>query len=275
MSTPREYEGQTAVITGAARGIGFGIARRLAEEGARVLIADINAEGGHAAVQTLRNIGLKADSLHADLSAPGGAAAMIAAAAQLAGSVDVLVNNARAGRRLGLLEESEENWNLTLDVGLKAAFFASQATIKLMAEHNGCRIVNIASVAATQVTNESPSYHASKAGLLQLTKYLAVAGGPHRARANAILPGLIVQQDHRPRFDAPDNATYRALTARYQPLGDVGTERDVAEAVLYLCSHRARYVSGSCLVLDGAGTAQEPFGLLLRQLDSLSGLPTP
>ena len=270
MSTTREYEGQTAVITGAARGIGLGIAHRLAEEGARVLIADINAESGHAAVQTLRTIGLKADFLPADLSAPGGATAMIATAAQLAGSVNVLVNNARAGRRVDLLEETEENWDLALGVGLKSAFFASQAIIQLMAARGGCRIVNIASVAAVQATSKSPSYHAAKAGLLQLTKYLAVTGGPCQARVNAILPGLIVQEEHRARFDGEGNAHYRALAARYQPLGEVGTERDVAEAVLYLCSSRARYVSGTCLALDGAGTAQEPFDLLLRQSTSSS-----
>lgn len=265
MNACPDYHGQVALVTGAARGIGLGIARRLAEEGARVLIADLNTDSGLAAAQSLRAEGLAADFIPADLSVAGGAAAMVATAAQLAGQINILVNNARAGRRLGLLEESEANWDLANDVGLKAAFFAAQAMIRLMAPHGGCRIVNIASVAATQVTNESPAYHASKAGLLQLTRYLAVAGGPHQARVNAILPGLIVQEEHRPRFDSPDNAAYRALTKRYQPLGDVGAEHDVAEAVLYLCSPRSRYVSGTCLVLDGAATVQEPFGLLLRQ----------
>lgn len=269
MSVPQEYRGQIALVTGAARGIGLGIARCLAEEGARVLIADVDNERGSAAVQSLREAGWIADFISADLAVSGGAAALIAAAAELAGSIDILINNARAGRRLGLLEESEDNWDLAVDVGLKSAFFASQATIKLMAERGGCRIVNIASVAALQVTNESPAYHASKAGLLQLTKYLAVAGGPLHARVNGVLPGLIVQDEHRARFDSADNAAYRALTARYQPLGDVGSERDVAEAVLYLCSERARYVSGTCIVLDGAATAQEPFGLLLRQPTSM------
>jgi NAD(P)-dependent dehydrogenase (short-subunit alcohol dehydrogenase family) len=265
MSAAQEYKSKVALITGAARGIGLGIARRLAEEGARVLIADINAQAGALAVQNMRDSGLLADFINADLSAVGEAASLIATAMQLAGSVDVLVNNARAGRRLGLLEETEENWSLAHDVGLKAAFFASQATIKAMADRGGCRIVNITSVAAVQVTLESPAYHASKAGLLQLTKYLAVAGGPYHARVNGVLPGLIVQEEHRPRFDASDNAGYRAIAAHYQPMGAVGSERDVAEAVLYLCSDRARYVSGACLVLDGAATAQEPFGLLQRQ----------
>lgn len=270
MSMSKEYEGQVALVTGAARGIGLGIAQRLAEEGARVLIADVNADGGQMAVQRLRAAGLAADFVRADLSVTGGAAATIDAAVKLAGVVDVLVNNARAGRRQSLLEETEENWDLAVDVGLKSAFFAAQAVIKLMAGRGGCRIVNVGSVAAVQATNESPSYHAAKAGLLQLTKYLAVAGGPYQARVNAVLPGLIVQDEHRSRFDGAANAAYRMLAQRYQPLGEVGSERDVAEAILYLCSTRARYVSGTCLVLDGAATAQEPFCLMLRQ-PSLSG----
>jgi len=264
MNTAQEFSGKVALITGSARGIGLGIARRLAEEGAQVLIADVNADGGTSAAQRLREAGLAAGFVHADLSAPGGAVALVAAAVQLAGTVDVLINNARAGRRLGLLEETEQDWDLALDVGLKSAFFAAQAVIKHMSAHGGCRIVNVASVAAVLATNESAAYHATKAGLLQLTKYLAVAGGPYHARVNCVLPGLIVQDEHRARFDAAANDDFRAMARHYQPLGEVGTERDVAEAVLYLCSDRARYVSGSCLVLDGGATVQEPFGLLLR-----------
>lgn len=265
MKQAKEYLGKTALVTGAARGIGLGIARRLAEEGAHVVIADVNVDKGTQAAQGLRARGLTVDFVPADLSMPGGGGAMVAAAACLTGQVDVLVNNARAGRRLGLFEETEENWDQAVAVGLKAAFFAAQATIRLMAERGGCRIVNVASVAAIQATLEAPSYHASKSGLLHLTKYLAVAGGPYRAYVNCVLPGLIVQEEHRPRFDSEGNEAYRAMTASYQPLGEVGAEQDVAEAVLYLCSERARYVSGACLTLDGAATAQEPFGLLMRQ----------
>ena len=82
---------------------------------------------------------------------------------------------------------------------------------------------------------------------------------------NCVLPGLIVQEEHRERFDSEGNEAYRDMVSSYQPLGEVGSEQDVAEAVLYLCSERARYVSGACLTLDGAATAQEPFGLLMRQ----------
>jgi NAD(P)-dependent dehydrogenase (short-subunit alcohol dehydrogenase family) len=265
MNQVQEYLGKTALVTGAGRGIGLGIARRFAEEGAHVVIADVNVEKGIQAAQELRARGLAVTFVPADLSVSGGSEAMVDAVARLTGRVDVLVNNARAGRRLGLLDETAENWDRAVGVGLKAAFFAAQATIRLMAERGGCRIVNVASVAAIQATLESPSYHAAKSGLLHLTKYLAVAGGPYRASVNCVLPGLIVQEEHRPRFNSEGNEAYRAMAASYQPLGEVGAEQDVAEAVLYLCSERARYVSGACLTLDGAATAQEPFGLLIRQ----------
>lgn len=265
MKQVQEYLGKTVLVTGAARGIGLSIARRMAEEGAHVVIADVNIEKGTQAIQDLRARGLCVDFVPADLSVPGGGEVMVAAAARLMGRVDVLVNNARAGRRLGLLEETEENWDQAMAVGLKAAFFAAQATIRMMADSGGCRIVNVASVAAIQATLESPSYHASKSGLLHITKYLAVAGGPYRAHVNCVLPGLIVQEEHRLRFDSDGNEAYRDIASSYQPLGEVGSEQDVAEAILYLCSERARYVSGACLTLDGAATAQEPFGLMMRQ----------
>ena len=265
MKLAKEYLGKIALVTGAARGIGLCIARRLAEEGAQVAIADVDVEKGTQASNDLRRLGLSVDFIPADLSVSGGGQAMVAAAVRLMGRVDVLINNARAGHRLGLLEETEENWDQAMAVGLKAAFFAAQATIRVMSDRGGCRIVNVASVAAIQATLESPSYHASKSGLLHLTKYLAVSGGPHHAHVNCVLPGLIVQEDHRVRFDSDGNEAYRAIAASYQPLGQVGSEQDVAEAVLYLCSDRARYVSGSCLTIDGAATSQEPFGLLMRQ----------
>jgi len=264
MNQAKAFIGKTVLVTGAARGIGLCIARRFAEEGAQVVIADVNVEMGIKASKDLQSRGLSVDFVSADLSASGGGQAMVAAAIRLMGRVDVLVNNARACLRLSLLEETEENWDQAMAVGLKAAFFAAQATIRVMAKRGGCRIVNVASVAAIQATNESPSYHASKSGLLHLTKYLAVAGGPYRARVNCVLPGLIVQDEHRARFKSAENEAYRSIAANYQPLGEVGSEQDVAEAVLYLCSERASYVSGACVTIDGAATAQEPFGLMLR-----------
>jgi NAD(P)-dependent dehydrogenase (short-subunit alcohol dehydrogenase family) len=261
----REFSGRTAVVTGAARGIGRVISRRLAEQGARVIIADLNDEGGIKAVEELRATGAQADFLQIDLSLAGAGARLIEHSLQLAGRVNILVNNARAGKRLELSAETEANWDLAVTVGLKSAFFAAQAAIESMSGSGGGSVINIASVAAVLATNESPSYHASKAGILQLTRYLAVAAGRHGVRVNCVLPGLIVQDEHRRRFEGADNKAFREQAEFYQPLGRVGSADDVAEAVLFLSSQRSRYISGASLVLDGGATVQEQFGMLLRR----------
>jgi NAD(P)-dependent dehydrogenase (short-subunit alcohol dehydrogenase family) len=270
MSESLEYFGKVVLVTGGARGIGFSIARRFARAGARVVIADINVAAGNAALAALQGEGGTADFVACDLSKPGGATRMVRDTVARCGNLNVLVNNARAGQRLGLLEETEENWDLGNNVGLKSAFFAAQAAVKVMSDREGGSgsILNVASVAAMLTTNEAPSYHAVKSGLVQLTRYLATTAGRHRVRVNAVLPGLIVQDEHRPRFEAADNANYRKMTAFYQPLGEVGAAADVAEAALFLCSSRAHYISGACLVIDGGATVQEQFGMLLRWADT-------
>jgi NAD(P)-dependent dehydrogenase (short-subunit alcohol dehydrogenase family) len=268
MNNLEKYGGKVAVITGAARGIGLGIARRFGITGARVIIVDNNRSSAEKAVTRLRALGIAADFVYTDLSMPGAAISAIQESAELAGRLDILVNNARGGSRLDFLEETEENWDTTNFVSLKAAFFAAQAAVKIMGPQGGGCILNISSVAATLSTNESPSYHASKSGLQQLSRYLAVAAGPFNVRVNAILPGLIVQDEHRKTFEASDNEKYRKMAEFYQPLGQVGTEDDVAEAALFLCSEEARYISGSCLVLDGGATVQDQFGMLMRSTDA-------
>ena len=258
---------RVALVTGAARRIGKTIATALHARGLNVIIHYRNSDADAATLAAELNATRQdsARTLQADLDDPNAVRELAQQALAQWQRLDVLVNNARSGCRLGLLEETEENWNLAMTVGLTSAFFASQATIRLMAESGGCNIINVGSVAAVKVTIESPSYHAAKAGLVQLTKYLAVSGGPFHAHVNCVLPGLIVQDQHRARFNSEGNTAYRSLTNHYQPLGEVGTENDVAEAVLYLCSKRARYVSGTCLTIDGGAATQEPFGLLLRQ----------
>ena len=264
MSDNLDFSGKVVVVTGGARGMGLSIARRFVSAGAHVWIADINREGGERAKADLATAGGRVEFVATDLASISEVRAMIEAAAKSTGRLDVLVHNARAGKRLGLQEETEENWELATSVGVKAAFFAAQAAVQVMARKGGGSIVNIASVAGVLATNESASYHVAKAGLLQLTRYLAVAAGPLGVRVNAVLPGLIVQNDHRERFESPANAWYRDIAALYQPLGEVGAESDVAEAVAFLCSRSAAYISGASLVVDGGATVQEQFGMLIR-----------
>jgi NAD(P)-dependent dehydrogenase (short-subunit alcohol dehydrogenase family) len=259
------FAGKVTLVTGAARGIGRVIARFLAQEGSLVVIADLNEVQGRQTCEELRNSGLTALFLPVDLRKAGASAGMVSDCIAQFGRLDLLVNNARAGLRLGLLEESESNWDLCMDVGLKAAFFSSQEAIRQMKalSLSGC-IINVGSVAATLVTNESPSYHASKAALMQMTRYLAVHGGAAGVRCNAVLPGLIVQDEHLTRYEEDGNESYRGLVEQYQPLHMPGSSRDVAEAVAFLGNPANKYLNGACLVLDGGATLQEQFGMLLR-----------
>lgn len=255
---------QTVIVTGGARGIGLCVAKTFATSGAHVVIGDLDHARGESAVLAIQQQGGQASFVPVDLVEAGEAARLVDVASGISGRLDVLVNNARAGQRVTLDEETEANWDLTVNVSLRAAFFASQAAVRVMSKTGGGAIVNIGSVASVLATNESPSYHAAKAGLLQLTKYLAVAAGRSSVRVNCVLPGLIVQEEHRDRFESSDNISYRVRAEFYQPLGKVGTESDVAEAVRFLTLPAASYISGACIVVDGAATVQEQFGMLLR-----------
>lgn len=254
ISTPlvvAEFAGKVVIVTGAARGIGKNIAIAFGQSGARVIIADINEELGKSVCSELCNIGIYAYHLAIDLAKKGEPQRMVSTIAEKFGRLDILVNNARAGLRHNLLNETEDNWNLTLDVILRASYFASQSAIPLMKANGGGSIVNVSSIAAQQVSLESPSYHAAKAGLLQLTRYLGVSGGKYGVRVNAVLPGFIVQDEHQARFYNSDNTEYRSRAENCHPLHRTGSSNDIAEATLFLCSKAASFITGQSIVIDG------------------------
>ncbi len=255
--------GKIALVVGAARGIGFNIARRLARDGVHVFLGDNNESLLREAVDDLKAQGLQAASVVGDLMMPYGGQAMVQAVVAAAGRIDILVNNARAGARRGLLDEDEINWDLTLGVMMKAPYFTSQAAIaQMIRQGDGGAIVNIASVAANLICGESPSYHAAKAGLNHMTRYLAVAAGPHGIRVNSVIPGFIVKDEHRARYESDDNFAYREKTHAAHPLRRSGTSDEVADAVAYLCSSGATYVTGTALVVDGGLTIQDQWAVL-------------
>lgn len=260
--TRDRFSGQVALVTGARRGMGKNIARALGREGATVVVADIDEASGLAARDELRAQGMAAEFVGVDLRESGMAQAMVRGVVETLGRLDVLVNNARAGRRTGLDDETEETWEDGIAVTLRAAFFASQEAIRTMARKGGGSIVNIGSIAALLATQESPIYHIAKAGMVQMTRYLAAQGGAARVRVNAVLPGFIVQDEHRARYEAADNQRYREMAEFCHPGGRVGTADDVAQAVLFLCSPEASFISGQYLVVDGGATLREQFGLL-------------
>lgn len=128
----------------------------------------------------------------------------------------------------------------------------------------GGSIVNIGSIAAFMACHESPIYHVAKGGLLQMTRYLAVEAGPYGVRVNAVLPGFIVQDEHLTRYASANNERYREIAEFSHPLRRVGSAEDVSNAVLFLCSSGAHFISGQTVVVDGGLSIQEQSGLLFR-----------
>ncbi len=251
------FKGKVALVTGSARGIGRTIAAAFGHAGARVAICDIDRNTSEATVLGLRKSGIDAKYFSVDLSKRGEPHRMVAEVAEKFGRLDVLVNNARAGVRRDLPEDTEENWDLTMSVGLRAAYFACREAIPIMGSGGGGSIVNISSISAFLVSQEGAAYHAAKAGMMQLTRYIAAHAGDRMVRVNSVLPGFIVQDEHKKRYLRDENVDYRIRAERCHPLGRVGYASDVAEATLFLCSDSASFITGHAIVVDGGFTIQD------------------
>ncbi|GLF99458.1 SDR family NAD(P)-dependent oxidoreductase [Streptomyces yaizuensis] len=239
----KRFEGYAVLITGGAQGIGEGIARRLASEGARVLIADIDAE---AAGKTAADIP-HAESVVCDVADSAQADAAVAYAVERFGRLDTLVNNAFAGGGDAprFEEEPDANWTYTLDVSLMGALrFARAALPHLEASGRGS-IVNIGSVNA-EVGFGSHAYSAAKAGLASLTRTLAGDACPRGVRVNQINPATI-----RTRVWEGREQGLEELGRKFFPLGRVGEPEDVAAAVAFLASADAAWITGTTLRVDG------------------------
>ena len=235
---------QVAIVTGAAQGIGRGIALVLAEAGAKIVIGDVQDASG--TVQEIFAAGGQAVSIIADTSIPGDNQALINLAIDQYGHLDILVNNAAIDAPDGnVWDLSDEEWERTIAVNLSGVFYCSRAAlVPMMKAKSGC-IVNISSQSARRGSKGlSPAYNASKAGVLGLTAAFAEQVTEMGIRVNAVLPSLVESRD----FGwSPE---IRAERIQEYPLG-LGTPKDVGEAVLYLVSPAARWVSGTSLHLTG------------------------
>ena len=237
---------KVAVVTGAGSGIGLGIARRIAEAGAAVVLNDIDGGRAKAAAGRLRGRGYsQLEPVASDVSTPEGAHAAIDAAVSRFGRVDILVNNAGIYPTSPFLEHTVELWDQVIDTNLRGPFLCSQAAARQFERQGkGDAILNIASVVGLVGSGPAAlAYTASKGGLIALTRSLARAIGPFGARANAIAPAAIETESARGMLD-------RAAVSR-QPVGRFGTPDDVALAALYLVAPASDYVTGEVLVVDG------------------------
>ncbi len=244
MSDPARLDGQVAIVTGGAQGIGRGIAGVLARAGATVVIGDLQPAGDTAAEV----------SVVMDVSEPADADALVERARDEFGRVDVLVNNAALDAPPGIAWElSDDDWRRTLSVNLDGVFYMSRAAARHMMGAGGGSIVNIGSHAAWMPgVDVSPAYGASKAGVHGLTMSFAAQLADHGVRVNAVAPALVASRD----FGWTPEEEARRL-AQY-PLG-AGTPDDVGEAVRYLASPAARWVTGTVLYVHGGHRRSGPW----------------
>ncbi len=245
----RRFENQVAIVTGAANGIGAATARRLAGEGAAVVVADRDEKGGGQTVDTIRASGGTATFAPVDVTSRAGVEALLAAALAAYGQVDVLANIAGVAFDEPFLEITDEKWDRTLAINLTGVFLCSQVVARHMAERKiAGRIVNMASTNGLVGEADLAHYNASKFGVVGLTMTMAIELAAHNIRVNSVCPGLIKTRLTQPALDNPE---WVEGYLKKIPLNRFGEPEEVAAAVAYLASQDSGFITGHQLVIDG------------------------
>jgi 3-oxoacyl-[acyl-carrier protein] reductase len=239
---------KVALVTGSARGIGQAIAMKLAEAGADVVVNDIEAakEALASVVSDIEGLGRQSLAITADVSSAEDVTRMFTTAHEKFGRIDILVNNAGVTRDQLVMRMSDEEWDTVLNIDLKSAFLCSRAVLRYMIKQRWGRIISIASVVGIIGNAGQANYAAAKAGVIGLTRSIAKEVGSRGITVNAIAPGFI-QTKMTEQLD--EKQTQELLS--HISLNSLGTPHDVAEAVAFLASEEARYITGHVLNVDG------------------------
>jgi meso-butanediol dehydrogenase / (S,S)-butanediol dehydrogenase / diacetyl reductase len=246
----RRFEGRVAVVTAGGSGIGAATARRFAAEGASIVIADLSGRRADEVTKSITAEDGRAVSIKMDAADPDGVAATVRLALDRYGRLDVMFNNAGLAH-LGLLDEtSVESWNRVLAVTLTSAFLGMKYCLPVMREQGGGAVVNTASVSGMAGDCGLSSYNAAKAGVINLTRAAAVENARYGIRVNCVCPGAI---DTRATelLGGSRAEELRYAQAQAHPLGRMGQAEEIANAVLFLASDEASFISGEAIVVDG------------------------
>ena len=248
--------GKTALVTGGGSGIGRAASLVYAREGARVVVADVNVEGGEETVQQIKEAGGDAILVHADVAKPEDTQAMVDKAVEAFGSLDCAFNNAGiSGRERWLTAEyPEEEWDRVTSINLKGVWLCMKAEIPQMLKQGGGAIVNTASVAGLVGIRGTAAYIAAKHGVTGLTKAAALEYAAQGIRVNSVCPGYIHTPLVQGIFDTVEG--YEDQVKSRHPVGRLGEPSEIAEAVLWLSSDAASFVTGHNMPVDGGYVAQ-------------------
>jgi 3-oxoacyl-[acyl-carrier protein] reductase len=241
-----QLEDKIAIVTGSAQGIGEEIALVLAEEGAHVVVTDINLEGVESTASEVEKRGRKALPLKVNVADMEESEQMVQETVKHFGRIDIMVNNAGITRDTLLLRMREEHWDQVMNVNLKGTFNCTKAAVKIMFRQKSGRLINIASVTGAMGNSGQANYSASKAGVIGFTKAVAREYAGRGITVNAVAPGFIeTQMTHA----IPDKE--RKTLISQIPSGRLGSPRDVADAVLFLASDASSYITGQVLHVNG------------------------
>ncbi|RLA46176.1 MAG: short chain dehydrogenase [Gammaproteobacteria bacterium] len=248
-------DGKVALVTGGGSGIGKASALAFAREGARVVVADVDVDSGQATVHAIENAGCHAIFVKVDVSQRSDVEAMISKTIEVYGRLDCAFNNAGIEGAVGtpIADYAEDNWDRVIDINLKGVWLCMKYELAHMLEQGGGAIVNMASVAGLVGGTFGAAYHASKHGVVGLTKAAAIEYGNAAIRVNAVCPGVI-RTDMAKRFMRDDQKIESVITSRH-PLGRLGTPDEVAETVVWLSSDAASFITGQALAVDGGFVA--------------------